>query len=104
MTYAKRKAARPAKAATTTEPWTLEAAPVYWVGVAVAAGAVTLWAYEMVPVEEAAAEGARVVYAVGVTVMVLYKTVGTQVEMVMVEYRAELLATPSAELVVATTG
>jgi len=76
MTYAKMKAARPAKAAMMMEPWTLEAAlVVYWVGVAVAAGAVTLWAYEMVPVDDGAA-----VEAVGVTVMVLYRTVGTQVE------------------------
>jgi len=82
MTYAKMKAARPAKA-TSMEPWTADAPEVvYWVGVAVAAGAVTLWAYEMVPVEDAAAED-----AVGVTVMVLYKTVGTQVEMVTVESR-----------------
>jgi len=66
MTYAKRKAARPAKAATIMEPWTLEAAPVNWVGVAVAAGAVTLWAYEMVPVDDGAA-----LEEVGVTVMVL---------------------------------
>jgi hypothetical protein len=56
MTYARMKAARPANAATRTEPWTLEAAPVtYWDGVAVAAGAVTLWAYEMVPVDDGAA-------------------------------------------------
>ena len=41
MTYAKMKAARPAKAAITIEPWTLEAAPVNWYGVPVAAGA--LW-------------------------------------------------------------
>jgi len=100
MTYARMKAARPAKA-TSMEPWTADAPEVvYWVGVAVAAGAVTLWAYEMAPVEEAAAEE-RVVYAgaVGVTVMVLYKTVGTQVETVMVERETELLATPPAELV-----
>jgi hypothetical protein len=39
MTYAKMKAARPAKA-TSMEPWTAEAPEVvYWVGVAVAAGA-----------------------------------------------------------------
>lgn len=38
MTYAKMKAARPAKATMTIEPWTLEAAPVKAVGVAVAAG------------------------------------------------------------------
>ncbi len=42
MTYAKRKAARPAKAATTIEPWTLDADPVNWVGVAVAAGALLI--------------------------------------------------------------
>jgi hypothetical protein len=66
MTYAKMKAARPAKAATTMEPWTLDAAPVYWVGVAVAAGAVTLCAYEMVPVDDGAAAD-----VVGATVTVL---------------------------------
>ncbi len=41
LTYAKMNAARPAKAATTMEPWMLEALPVKVVvlGVAVAAGA-----------------------------------------------------------------
>lgn len=38
MTYAKMKAARPAKATMTMEPWTEDAAPVNAVGVAVAAG------------------------------------------------------------------
>lgn len=44
MTYARMKAARPAKAATTTEPWIEAADPVKVVdvGVEVAAGAVTL--------------------------------------------------------------
>jgi len=65
MTYAKMKAARPAKAAMRTEPWRLEAAPVKADGVAVAAGAVALCAYEMVPVDDAA--GALVV---GTTVTV----------------------------------
>jgi len=35
MTYAKRKAARPAAAATAMEPWTLDAAPVKVGGAAV---------------------------------------------------------------------
>jgi len=43
VTYAKTKAARPANAATTMEPWMLDADPVNCVGEAVAAGAVTLW-------------------------------------------------------------
>jgi len=42
------KAARPAKAATNIEPWTVDAAPV--IGEEVAVGAVTLWGTEMVPV------------------------------------------------------
>lgn len=67
MTYAKRKAARPAKAIMTMEPWTLDAAPVaYWLGVAVAAGAVPLREYEMTPVPDGAA-----VETVGATVTVL---------------------------------
>lgn len=65
LTYAKMKAATPARAATRTEPWTLEADPVNWVGVAVAAGAVALCAYEMVPVLEGLAAE-----VVGRTVMV----------------------------------
>ena len=52
MTYAKRKAARPATAATTIEPWTLDADPVNWVGEAVALGAVTLCGAEMEPVDD----------------------------------------------------
>jgi len=63
MTYAKTKAARPASAATTMEPWTLDADPVNCVGEAVAVGAVTLWEYETVPVDETALVD-------GVTVMV----------------------------------
>ena len=63
-TYAKTKAARPAIAATTMEPWMLDADPVNCVGEAVAAGAVTLWEYEMVPVDEGAA------FVDGVTVIV----------------------------------
>jgi len=42
MTYAKRKAARPAKAATATEPWTFEAAPVKADGFALVVAVVLL--------------------------------------------------------------
>jgi hypothetical protein len=79
MTYAKRKAARPATAATTTEPWTLDADPVNWVGVEVAAGRVEFLAYVKPAVEEtlAVTDGDRV----GVTVYTLTITVGTQVVM-----------------------
>ena len=56
MTYARMKAARPAKAAIKREPWTVDADEVWnWVGVEVAAGAVTLCAYEIEPVDEGAA-------------------------------------------------
>jgi hypothetical protein len=95
MTYAKRKAARPATAATTTEPWTLDADPVNWVGVEVAAGRlftvsgdlgkgnqftyVEFLAYVKPAVEEtlAVTDGD----SVGVTVYTLTITVGTQVVM-----------------------
>jgi hypothetical protein len=77
MTYAKRKAARPATAATTTEPWTLDADPVNWVGVEVAAGRVEFLAYVKPAVEEAL----TVTEGVGVTVNTLVIIVGTQVVM-----------------------
>jgi hypothetical protein len=107
MAYAKMKAATPANAARMTEPCTLDADPVKVDGVAVAAGAVTLCAYEIVPVEE----GAALVVAarVGVTVWVTVKTVGTQVEMVKtvtgaeVTTPAEVEATTTAEVVGTTT-
>jgi hypothetical protein len=69
MTYAKRKAARPANAATTTEPWIADAPLVsYPDGDAGAVGAVTLWGIEMVPVDPAGElVGAG---GLGVTVMV----------------------------------
>jgi hypothetical protein len=47
MTYAKRRAARPATAATIAEPWTLDAPLRYWVGVAVAAGVLRLVSDEL---------------------------------------------------------
>jgi hypothetical protein len=95
MTYAKRRAARPATAATTTEPWTLDAPLRYWDGVAVAAG--VLWlvseefsdristtyvaflAYVKLPVPDGL--GDEEIYAVGVTVYTLVITVGMQVVM-----------------------
>jgi len=75
MTYAKRKAARPATAAITTEPWTLDADPVNWVGVEVAAGRVAFLAYVNPAVEDGTTAG------VGVTVYTLVITVGMQVVM-----------------------
>ena len=85
MTYAKRKAATPATAATAKEPVTLDAAPVNWVGVAVADGEVTFLGTGI----EALAEGAGAGLVVGATVTVERMTVGTQVLMVMTETGAD---------------
>jgi len=70
MTYAKRKAATPATAATTIEPWMLDAPLVsYPDGDAGAVGAVTLWGTEMVPVDPPTGPAGALV-GLGVTVMV----------------------------------
>jgi len=55
MTYAKRKAARPATAATATEPWTLDAAPVNWDGAAGVVGEVAFFGGAIDPVVTGAA-------------------------------------------------
>lgn len=83
MTYAKRKAARPAAAMTKAELWMLEAAPV--IGGLVVVGAVTLWGATVVPTEPEE-EVAGVTAGVSVTMNDETMTVGTHVEMVMVEY------------------
>jgi len=78
MTYAKRKAARPAKAATATEPWTLDAAPVKADGLALVV-AVVLLLYEMIVPTDAAAVLVADVAGAAVTVTTLVMTVGIQV-------------------------
>jgi len=55
MTYAKKRAARPATAAKPTEAWTPDAEPTNWLGVAVAEGLVTFFGGLMYPVELGAA-------------------------------------------------
>lgn len=100
MTYAKRRAARPATAATTTEPWTLDAPLRYWDGVAVAAGVVAFLAYVKLPVPDGL--GDEEIYAVGVTVYTLVITVGMQVVMYVVasDTDDEVGATYGAEVLV----
>lgn len=73
MTYAKTKAATPAKAATIIDPCTLDAplADSMPEGEAGAVGAVTLWGMEIVPVEPPLMVPAGVLVGLGVTVMVL---------------------------------